>query len=400
MLPDKRLETSFIPVPFVTKQPKGWMASVLRQNKRNISSSEGDFVVSAQERWLNRTGVEARDSKCTIAVPIHNEQNLLPSFLDSFRLMDLPYNAPIVVAFITNGCTDKSPQIVDSFMCKMAGEVTEQQLLLGDSGQRQPAKIARVQNVTFIHVDTVTRGKANALKIGNELAISSGHRIAMSIDANNYPEPNALAELYKLANYHFEAEKDSGTVLVSGFAIGVRRPAFQNLILDRGTNKKRDISEGCFSVNGWLMAWDTEWLKSIGGPPQVAIEDYALGVMARLGGFQMRKVPEAVIWGFIPNNFKDALESRIRYIRGRFQLMELFPSTEGIIRADYFFMRETFTNRVKSFLEELGSIKASPFQLMRKIGSFLLWEYALNEGYRQYLDQPLNQSWLPLQSTK
>lgn len=396
---ENRLENTPVPVHFIERSPKGWLGAVIAQNRENFTHTSADLLAAQELRWEEKTGVAVKNSRFTIIVPIHDEEKFLSSFLSSLMIADFPHTAPMNIVFITNDCSDQSSQIVANFMKKMSGGLEDQQIAIDDTGLRQPMKVARMQNITLMHLDTATRGKANALRIGNNLAASQEHAIAMSIDANNFVEPNAIAQLFKSANEFFEVKKEK-TVLISGLPRGVRLGLGRNPLLDVGREINKDISAGSSSVNGWLMAWSTDWLKNIDGPPQVAIEDYALGVMARIDGFNFQKIPEAVIWGYIPNNVADTLSSRIRYIRGRHQLMKQVPASEEIVRADHYFMRKTLMERTKVFLSELKEIKDTPFSLLRKVGNFFIWEYVLRKGFKQYLSNPESQSWEPLHSTK
>lgn len=361
------------PIFLMTQVPPECLKVVVAQNKDNFLTSTPDLISSQEKRWFQRTGVRPEDSKFSIIVPVHNEERSLPSFLGSLRLADIPFSCPVNFIFITNGCTDKSSLIIDNFVKEFK-----------DS-----------KNLSLKHVDTEVLGKANALRIGNALALRAGHRIAISIDANNFMEPNCLALLYGAA-YQEICSKKGRVVLLSPAAKGVRRPSKQNFLFNLGRNPKQDA--GGFYVNGWMMAWNTSWMEKIGGPPPVAVEDYAMGVMARYGNFETRRVTEAAIWGYIPNNLADILNARFRYVRGMKTLMNLFPETETIIRRDYFFMRKTFHERATAFLQEIEGI--TPVSLLRKALNFCFWEYALWQGNRQYHTNPFNQSWEQILSTK
>lgn len=366
---DQRLTPIFL----MTQVPPECLKKVIAQNKDNFLTSTPDLISSQEERWLQRTGVRPEDSKFSIIVPIHNEERSLPSFLGSLMLADIPFSCPVNIIFITNGCTDGSSLIIDHFI----------------------EEFKDTKNLSLEHVDTEVLGKANALRIGNDLAVGAGYKIAISIDANNFMEPNCLALLYGAA-YQEICSKEGPVVLLSPAAKGVRRPSKQNFLFNLGRNPNQDI--GGFYVNGWMMAWNTSWLESIGGPPPVAIEDYAMGVMARYGNFETRRVTEAAIWGYIPNNLGDILKGRFRYVRGMKALMDLFPEIISIVRGDYFFMRETFHERTTAFLQEIEDI--TPVSLLRKVLNFCFWEYALWQGNKQYYTNPFNQSWEQIPSTK
>lgn len=384
------------PVYVFTENPKGWLKSSLPQHKDHLQNSSEDLIGSQAKRWQEITGVLAEDTQFTIIVPIHDEEKFLPSFLGSLMLTDFPYSAKINILLITNACTDQSWQITDSFLDRLGGKADSQQLSLDDPLLRQSAKVVYINNLSLFHLDTATRGKANALRIGNRMALNAGHQVAISVDANNFMEPNALANLYSCANRCFQSEEEK-VVLLSSYARGERRPAKLNRLLDLGLDLKQNLSRQSVSVNGWMMAWRTSWLESIGGPPPVAIEDYALGVMARKGNFEIGKVEQAVVWGFMPNNFKDLLSSRVRYIRGRLQLIDYDPSVENLIREDYYFMRSTLVERLVKFLQEVDLTK---IRGLRQLVGFLIWEYALGKAKKEYCLDPHNQSWEPILSTK
>lgn len=318
------------PVYAFTENPKGWLKASLAQHKNHLQNSSEDLIGSQAKRWQERTGVSAEDSRFTIIVPIHDEERSLPSFLGSLMLADFPYRAKIKILLITNACNDRSGQIIDSFLDRLGGEKDVQIVNLDDSLLKQSAKVVYINDLSLFHLDTATKGKANALRIGNQMALNAGHQVAISI-------------------------------------------------------------------NGWMMAWKTSWLESIGGPPPVAIEDYAMGVMARKENFKIGKVEQAVVWGFIPNNLRNLFSSRARYIRGRFQLKDYDPSTESLIREDYYFMRPTLVERLFKFLQEVDLTK---LRGLRQLMGFLIWEYALRKARKEYCLDPHNQSWEPIYSTK
>lgn len=360
------------------------------------------YALQRQEkRWEEAVGIKAAESHFTLVVPIYNEEKSLPSFLSTLMLTDLPASLDVNIVFITNACTDASAAIIRAFLSRV-GDVEDCSLpdSCKDKNPGVACVCARRGSVTFMHVDTPTPGKANVLRMGNAIARASGHTIAMSMDANNYVEPDALRALFARAHIAFRAiPQPQDTVLLSGVGQTVMKDSRLKGLLDKGNNMHLHMVEaGEGVVNGWVMAWNTAWMDSIGGPPEVALEDYAMGVLARARQFKIAQVDEAIVWGYGVNDLKGLMTTRARYVRGKLQLLELVdyaPSVYEIVVQEAYYM-QNFTGRLHYLLYRSGK---SPFNFPKYVAAFLLWEYAVRKGKRDYKRNPTNQSWEKVAAT-
>lgn len=410
------------PVYFLKTNPYGWKRASLAKLQEaasqvlkaqdqekilNMPWSERDellntFVLQRQEKcWEQETGVKSEDTHFTLIVPIHNEENSLSSFLGTFMLSDIPSSAHVQVVFVTNACTDASINILLKFLSGL-GSIEKKDVTgdFTDPNVERSSNVVEKGHMTFIHLDTSTAGKANALGIGNVLANRSGHIITMSLDANNYVEPDAIRTLFAHAHraFHSTPEPDD-IVLFGSVGIDVAKTSRVRELINRiGLARQHMVESEVGRINGWLMAWNTTWMLSIGGPPGVALEDYALGVLARVQNYRFHEPEGVIIWGYIVNNFKGLIDTRARHVRGKKQICDYFnydPRVMNIIESESFYMKR-FAFRVEHLLDK---VKKNPRDSLKYIATFLLWEYAIWKGMQEYKRNPKNQSWKKVAST-
>lgn len=360
------------------------------------------YAVKIQaRRWENEGRIKLEDSHFTLIVPIHNEENSLPSFLRTLMLSDVPSTVHAKIIFITNACTDSSSPFIDEFLSSL-GAVEEKPLTgeFKDQKVSRNCKTVQQDSITFIHVDTETRGKANALGIGNAIARASGDIIAMSVDANNYLEPDAIRIMFTHAYHAFKVTpKANDTVLLCGMGQTETKESTLKSVMNKASKVQYHLVEDNGGVvNGWFLAWNTEWMESIGGPLEVALEDYAMGILARVNNFKFEQVKGANVWGYLLNDFKGLLDTRARYVRGNLQILNLLdhdPSVVRILEKEAYYMK----NLPARLTHLLRKSKEKPQNLPRYVVTFLLWEYALRRGKRDYKRNPTNQSWEKIDAT-
>jgi cellulose synthase/poly-beta-1,6-N-acetylglucosamine synthase-like glycosyltransferase len=415
------------PVYFLKMNPLGWKRSSLAQLKAAAKEllSEGvsqradlldlpwfqrheylnTLALVGQEKcWEHATGVKPEEAFFTLIVPIHNEENSLLSFLHTLMLSDIPAQVNMQVVFVTNACVDSSVDIVRAFMAGL-GEVECQDVLddFGDQNIDRRCAVVRRGHHLFMHINTAKAGKANALNIGNRIASQSGHVMAMSMDANNFIEPDAVRNLFAHAYKAFREKLEAGDIVLYG-ALEIRhdgslKPSSSKNLLGAVSKARSHLVEGDEGVvNGWMLAWNTVWMNSVGGCPEVALEDYALGVLARASDFRIVMVEDVIGWGYAPDDLKGLTMTRARYVRGRLQICDYVqydPSILAIIEKEAFYMRN-FPSRLMHLLTK--SV-ASPLHAGKYMATFLLWEYAIQRAVRDYKRNPKNQSWDKVPST-
>ncbi len=415
------------PVYFLKVNPPGWKRSSLAKLKITAGevlaegvSQHKDLLRLAwsqrhealhalallrQEKcWEHETGARPEDSFFTLIMPIHNEENSLPSFLHTLMLSDIPALVNMRVVFVTNACVDSSVDIVKAFMADL-GEVEFQDVVgdFGDQNMDRRCAVVRRGHHVYMHMNTSKPGKANALTIGNMIALQHDHLIAICMDANNFIEPDALRKLFARASNAFHQKLEArDTVLCGGLEIqhqGSLKSSHVKNPPSRETAEGKHLVDGEEGVvNGWLLAWNTVWMKSVGGCPEVALEDYALGLLARARDFKIEMIDGVNGWGYVNDDFKGLTMTRARYVRGRLQICDYVqhdPSILALIEKEAFYMRK-FTLRCKHlFVKSM----ASPLHVGKYMATFLLWEYALWQGMRDYKRNPKNQSWEKVPST-
>ncbi|HEU5367277.1 MAG TPA: glycosyltransferase family 2 protein, partial [Ktedonobacterales bacterium] len=357
------------PLYFLAANPRQWMRASLPKFQATAQAALAQATPSRAEllacpwaqrhdylracavreqakRWAAQTGIPPEDTHFTMIVPIYNEAPSLPSFLATLMLADIPASAHANILLFTNACTDASLALIDEFLACL-GPVQEQQLsgVYHDQRLKRTCRVVRRGNLRFIHLDTGTPGKANVLALGNRIARENGHTIAISIDANNYIEPDAISIMFARAQQSFCDQPKAGEIVLMSGAIQKARRASPLAHLFR----RADSIEGHFldindanAVTGCLMAWNTAWMERVGGPPRVALEDYALGILARSQDYTIASVPEAHIWVYESNTARGVLDTKARYVRGMLQLLTLAaePAATALIQHDAYFMRD------------------------------------------------------------
>ena len=412
------------PIYFLTINPRGWKRASLPKLKASlhkvVSENSPDREVfldttwSQRNRYLNAlilerhersweegTGVKPGDSYFTLIVPIHNEENSLLSFLGTLMLSDVPSTVHMQVIFVTNACTDLSVEILQAFLSNLGSIETRD--VVGDFTDQsidQCCTVVEKDHSTYISINSSIAGKANALRIGNTIAHRSGHLITMSIDANNFVEPDAIRIMFSYAHRAFQDKpKPNDTVLFSGVG---RADSKRETLLATISANRRPLAEpgggGVGGVNGWMMAWNTKWMNDLGGPPQVALEDYAMGVLAKINSYKVEDAEGAIIWGHPPRDLKGLLDTRARHVRGKRQLYDYVKhdlSIISFIESEAYYMRK-INYRLKYLLHKIMN---DPLNIIRYTAIFLLWEGAIWKGMRDYRRDPKNQSWKKISST-
>ena len=384
-------------VSLIAGAPDGWQRQFELKNAFLLSKTEAS---SPQETlvkcWEDTTGVKVSDSKFSVMIPVHNEERSLASSASSLFLSLVPTEVEMQTDFILNGCTDGSEKIINCLLCAMS-EVTTQNVSKEEFARYQDAGLqktyleAKQGKAVFRIFKTETKGKANALRLGSNIALARKHIILISVDANNYVEPDTLMLMFREAHSRFVSQED-GTVVLSAIPKKVHKKtlgAIEKLLREHGVYDDASY----VPVFGWCMALNTQWTAENIQP--VAVEDYALGAMARSQNKGVVIVEDARIWGY-RTNLKDSVNQFRRSIRGRLQLLNFHPELRPVLESDNYFMRP-LPKRVAIIAEH---IKSDPKRLPKYIWRFIYGEMGLILGNRDYKREPTNQSWTGLSSTK
>ncbi len=390
-------QETFRPVYFFDEQPAGWLDPSIKQikdtNRALAENDTGNLRHIQEELWQKTTGVSVKDSRFTLIIPIHNEERCLPSVLGALMVSNIPAGVDLNVVLVTNGCTDKSPAIVSTFLHSL-GDTRQTNVPGYDDSDSVSARQASVDAITFTHVDTSKRGKSIALAIGLAFAEASQHEIVMSMDANNWPEPNTILTMFKAAYENFVRHPGRVGVLSAKGQTAFRPSSLTHLLSRAKENLDGASQRPSHTVDGWLMAWSPQLAKPF---PQVICDDYALSALARKDGKTVDKV-DAGIWGYEPNTFSDRFRQYKRAVRALLQLQQYFPDplVQTMIQEDWYVMRPI----AQKIIEHVDAIGANVFSLPYRVAMFILWELALQLGTIEYKKNPDDLGWEPSSSTK
>lgn len=330
--------------------PEGWKRNSLPKIKylHDSNSPQESIVHKQKQRWTRTTGVTPENSHITIVVPIRNGGKYFAPMLHTLVLADIPRSTHTTFLFITNDCTDKgkSKRVVMSLLQTIGlvekGLVKKVFPMLDDPGIDNTYHRVKIDNTNFIHIDTSTPGKANALNQGNAIA-NVRNAVAICADANTFVEPDAIARIYKKARIEFYNSPQSKTQLIMGEQKYDPLPKphlpkkLQNIpslshlslkeLLPVLANKSNTIP-----LNGSFMAWNPSYIKKIGGFPNVANEDGALVFNLRENNKKSIIAKGAVSWEIRPQTLKDRERTLSRLVRGWLQTIKAYPEYEKDIR--------------------------------------------------------------------
>ncbi len=355
-----------------------------------------------EDRWERETEVPAKDSKFTVILPIYNEAKALPSTLSALMLSDIPQSVEAQFLFIVNATTDASATIVKQHLATIS-DVEEIPIdSKTDPDVKKTAYRAKKGNVTFTLIETPTRTKANALNIGNEMALQSGHTIAMNIDSDRYVEPGTIPILFAGAYKSFVTENSKQHMLADGTMILTRKKGIIRTVLGDETiieNGKENAR--LFSLFGAAYSWNTDILNTIGGTKQVLIEDFALALDSYLMGLSPNHT-EAKVWGYKASSLFDVINERVRFYRGYMQLRDHWKDvSEALVAIEQNDeINYPIGTRIIRAANQLWERKFSPKQLVTQMAKIVFRELCMGIAQVKHSRYPHKQIWDQLQSTR
>jgi cellulose synthase/poly-beta-1,6-N-acetylglucosamine synthase-like glycosyltransferase len=377
-------------------------------------SEHARFEAEKTVRWKAKTGLEPQDSHFTLIVPIRNEQALLRDSLAALSASDIPRDVHMQVILATNACTDGSAGIVEGFMDQLGevqtGTFGDRLTAFDDEGLTDAYHVVqpRNSNITFMHIDTSTAGKANVLNIGNKMAREKNHDILICSDSDAFPEPDAVPYLF--GDAHREIVEEHGALVLSAnqkFSVSRTsryRKIKQKLRGGIGLQEGSEVDENKIQrgyVSGALMAWDTKFVEGISGIPEVVKEDYALGIAAlkvKEGG--TKRVKEARVWHFKSTKLRDTIRERARSVQGMRQIMETGDYEEGIILEDRPIMNP-LAERIAFYRSSIRPQDRGSLVAPMALGKMLfINEIARVQGNWAYRKNPKATTWNSTRSTR
>ncbi len=392
------------PIHFLLNTPKEWVNHNLPKIREiNSASLSSEIEGKQEERWIKTTEENPSDSHFSIIIPIRNEAEFLSSTLGSILMSDIPRKSRVTISLVTNNCTDndKTKNEINKFMSRISDESIEQYQLKGDFQdphiKRNAAKTTLPSsNISFHHIDTDTPGKANALTIGNTIARDIEDRVVICLDANTFPDIETIPQLYKTAKKNIVDGKSSHKkpAIISGNFTDVYHGQRMNGLSPRELLPSYFPQTKPIVVTGAAMAWDSEFIHSIGGIPATKMEDFSIGVITEYMGGEVVKL-DAKTWRISPTTLKDRIDQLIRYRIGALQLITLFPDVKNLVESKMFFMKDW--NEMEIILEE--HIMNNSLEAYRSIIT-RAWKEIITESNKEFAQNPTDHHWDGIKGTK
>lgn len=391
-------------IDLMIEQPVGWIRASLPKieiatcSVANLTHNAG-LLHEAREaclcrRWRDLTEIDVEATHFSVVVPVHNEERSLPSMLGALLASELPSSADIQFIFVVNASNDKSVVQIKNRLALICSP-TETHLPASDYDSRMKESAFQVccGRIRFLVIETPTAGKANALNLGNEIALRQDHNIAINIDANNWVEPDSIALIYQCAKQAGIDSPNNKVVLVNALEYCPTRNE-QAQVAVKGKTQKAEIS-------GSMFAWSTRWIQQNGGFPQLAIEDYGTGLLALS---QRKRIIEssANIWAFSPADDADEKKQLIRFVYGALQLKRLFRDDQRVtnILMDDFPHLRPWRKRLDYYVLSRVRERKPLLKILRGFYTWLANENCIFEARRLLRRNPSGQTWQPIRSTK
>lgn len=240
--------------------------------------------------WTERLAQIHRPSM-TIVIPQRNEERSIETAFGSMMLSDIPPEIDTQFVIVSNDCSDKSPEIVNSLMSRVGkiayadsntlfrranGEMVRQ---FDDQGVYKNIAQVEMPGRKIAHLVTSTPGKANAVNIGARTALARGDRVLISTDADCTLSPTALTELYIGAARRF----GKNSVLASSDVnLYFDSTSFTRLLGKANTIQLAHSNRQPLTCSGALFAVSPQWLVEEGGVPNTHNCDRSLAILALL----------------------------------------------------------------------------------------------------------------------
>jgi cellulose synthase/poly-beta-1,6-N-acetylglucosamine synthase-like glycosyltransferase len=225
----------------------------------------------------------------SILVPAHNEGKHLRDTIKS--ILSSGYKGKKEIIVIDDGSIDNTPQIIKEFK------------------KKKLIKAIRTEHV----------GKSRALNEGLKLA---KYEIIVTIDGDTKIEKGSLDKL--VAPF-----SDKKVVATTG-AIKVANTKkfltwFQRVEYLYFSFYKElcDRLDGIIWASGTLSAFRRNWLKT-GFSPDLYMEDADIALRLIKHGYKICYVPNAIAYTFVPENIKDFVKQRSRWLRGGIQIIKKY----------------------------------------------------------------------------
>lgn len=309
----------------------------LEYHKRvnEMISDRGSSELSMQElntyeerKWKEITGVEPKDSSFLLVIPVSNNEDTIKQTLMSVMLSLLPNSVDCTILLMLNNSDDKSRLVIKEFLSQF-GTVDRVSL----SNLQYEAEEVALDNKTIL-ITSTNKGKVRALNEANKYALSENYEICIALDADVFPSPEAIANLF--GECHKTYTKTNEYPVMSGkYNADIKPGKFRN-ILKKLTSKDQKY------ISGWMFGWNPTYISEIGGIPVSKIEDYSLSkIVENEDGFDI--IEKSEVFGYFSNNPLKWLKIYKRYSMGLLQLLDKYsqkyPNLKVEVEKDYIYLQ-------------------------------------------------------------
>lgn len=386
---------------------------IRRGRSSTMSPTERDNYISqvkdraAENRWREETGVEPRDTRFILGTPIYNETHMGPGVLaTSSTFADIPLEAHVDHVYVTNRCTDGSEQMVREHMSQF-GDI-EEGLPVTDLGDFSfdnkidgTYSMVRIGNHRLIHVNTHTGSKANVWRILTEMAVSQEIPIVMSHDANVSLSPDGPKKLYAQAYRSFIQHADTASIISAVTPEYVNPDVLDPLLQGDDLSPRQLLPFGLLvpkqhQVNGKFAAWDPYFYsdRSGRGLPLSKLDDVVMAKQANRYGRTFRHMSDKLSFEWGVSTINGRLQQLARYTTGYFQMayeLGLIDQTPEL----RFFEDSEYRHQVLRQHAQRNPLLESHIEQ-----TILLWDKAIQQGLRDYRENPKDPSFEGVEGAK
>lgn len=257
------------------------------------------IVTLAAYAFKKKTGVSELDINIAVVIPAHNEALQIHTTIKS--VLDTRYSEKRRSIFvIADNCTDQTAEIAGNAGATVIERFDEEKRGKGQAldwfFQKQIGQYQDFDAIAIIDADTLCHPD-----FLSEISASLSH-----------PEVKAVQGYYGVSN-----PKDNWRTALSSAALNVFhhvRPAGRNRI---------NASAG---LKGNGMAFNTDILKTYGWPAYSIVEDIEFSMLLLKNDILVHYNPDAIVFGEMATDKKQAETQRKRWEGGRFQILRKYAS--------------------------------------------------------------------------
>ena len=239
----------------------------------------------------------------------------------SHRAHPIPKHPKVAILIPAHNESEVIGKTLSSLMPQLAGD--ERVVVIADNCSDNTADLARSYNVEVIERTHATkRGKGYALDFGLSHLESDAPNVVVMLDADCIVEAGGVA---KIAVASYESNRPVQAVylqnppknpstndMVSTFAFLVK-----NLVRPTGLDV---INQPCL-LTGTGMAFPWQIIRNAPLASGNIVEDMQLGLDLAIEGHSPKLVPDALVWGDLPQQKSAATTQRTRWEHGHIQTL-------------------------------------------------------------------------------